>query len=266
MEHNITTIKKIMKDFSQNPNSSSENLQRVVGESEITAYEVLYLFDHLLGMKVEFMPIEKIAFIINLQYRNIDTAFELCKFGLNIKMREVENQKNIYDEMIATLTKAIELSQKEFQKDAEESIKKRNIILPNYTNRFLIALEYLEKQIEFNLTNSNDWPKNVNRADCYINSYSIHVISYIEHILSLLYPFSDYYDTQKNIKCFINKHLVDKIDCILSNQISENILIKEKITQVAKYIRNPIAHGYLTRNYFCEVQIPKLGYIPNVFQ
>ncbi|MDD5689229.1 MAG: hypothetical protein PHQ76_02990 [Caldisericia bacterium] len=40
MQHNITNIKKIRKDFSQNPNSSSENLKRVAGETEIILYEV----------------------------------------------------------------------------------------------------------------------------------------------------------------------------------------------------------------------------------
>ena len=37
---------------------------------------------------------------------------------------------------------------------------------------------------------------------------------------------------------------------------------KNKIAQLIKYVRNPIAHGYLTRAYFGDVLIPDIGFIP----
>lgn len=259
---NRSTIKKLMEGFTQTSESSEETLQLVILEDEFTPYEVLYLFQHLLGMKVGYRPHEKVAFILFMQYEKMEIAFVLNKLSFQFHIRETDNHAEIYNEIKAKIRQAIGLSQSEFTADAESSISARNVILPNYFLRFERAFECLEQQIENNLSNRSDWPLNEHIADCYINSYALHVVSYIEHISTLLYPFSDSYDAQMDIKSFVTQCIFNKLDCLFSGLPSEDMQIKDKLQQITRYVRNPVAHGYLTRVYFGDVLIPDLGYIP----
>ncbi|MDD2230500.1 MAG: hypothetical protein PHY48_13960 [Candidatus Cloacimonetes bacterium] len=263
MMTNISTIKRLMEGFAQTVESSEATLNMLeLEEDDFTPYEVLYLFQHILGMKVRYKPDEKVAFILFLQYQKIEIAYVLKKFSFKFHMREVDNHAEVNNEIKEKIKHAIELSQNVFTEDAESSIIERNVIFPNYYLRFERAFECLENQIEYNLSNRSDWPQNDHRADCFINSYALHIVSYIEHVSTLLYPFSDSYDAQIDLKSFVSQRMYDKIDCLFANPMSGGIQIKNKITRLNKYVRNPIAHGYLTRAYFGDVLIPDIGYIP----
>ena len=252
-----------MEGFAQTVESSEATLNMLeLEEDEFTPYEVLYLFQHILGMKVRYKPDEKVAFILFLQYQNIEIAYVLKKFSFKFHMREVDNHAEVNNEIKEKIKHAIELSQNVFTEDAESSIIERNVIFPNYYLRFERAFECLENQIEYNLSNRSDWPQNDHRADCFINSYALHIVSYIEHVLTLLYPFSDSYNTQTDIKSYVFQCIYDKIDSLLVILMSGDVQMKNKIAQLIKYVRNPIAHGYLTRAYFGDVLIPDIGYIP----
>jgi len=263
MSTNGSTINRLMEDFTQTTKSSDEILNMVMREEkEFTPYEVLYLFQHLLGMKVRYKPHEKVAFILFMQYKEIEIAFVLNKFSFEFHQSETDDHNEVYTEIKTKIRQAIILSQSEFIADAEVGIAARNVILPNYYIRFERAFECLEYQIENNLNDRSDWPHNDHRADCFINSYALHVVSYIEHISTLLYPFSDSYDAQMDIKSFVTQCIFNKLDCLFSGLPSEDMQIKDKLQQITRYVRNPVAHGYLTRVYFGDVLIPDLGYIP----
>lgn len=263
MKNYKKTIKKLMEDFTQTNESTDETHNVLIRkEDEFTPYEVLYLFQHILGMKVRYKPHEKVAFILFMRYKEIDIAYVLNKFSFEFHLRKIDDHNEVYTEIKTKIREAIDLSQSVFTADAMRSIGNRNVILPNYYQRFRIAFECLEQQIENNLSNRSDWPLNEHRADCFINSYALHVVSYIEHVSTLLYPFSDSYDTQTDMKSFVTLCIFNKLDCLFSGRAAEDMQIKESLQQITKYVRNPIAHGYLTRVYFGDVLIPDLGYIP----
>lgn len=263
MSNNGSTINRLMEDFTQTTESSGEILNMVIRkEDEFTPYEVLYLFQHLLGMKVRYKPHEKVAFILFMRYKEIEIAFVLNKFSFEFHQSETDDHNEVYTEIKTKIRQAIILSQSEFIADAEVSITARNVILPNYYIRFERAFESLEYQIENNLKDRSDWPHNDHRADCFINSYALHIVSYMEHVLTLLYPFSDSYNSRIDIKSFVFQCIYDKIDSLLMILMSRDVEIKNRIAQLIKYIRNPIAHGYLTRAYFGDVLIPDIGFIP----
>ena len=272
MNTSIEKIKELMIDFTQPITFVEEAFNQIIINSEdfiikeedkFEPYEILYLFQHILGMKIDFKPFEKIAFILYFLYRNIEIAFVLQKLSFNLYIQKIINYESIYNELRTKIWEAIKLSNELFKIEAENSINKRNIVFPNYYLRFERAFECLEQQIEYNFTNKNDWPKCDHRADCFINSYAIYLVSYIEHITILLYPFSDYYDIQNDIKKFVvDTKIIEKIENIFPDILSENTLIKDKINLLINYIRNPIAHGYLTKNYFGNILIPDIGYVP----
>ncbi len=265
-------IKELMIDFTQpipvlenafnQIITNSENFV-IIEEDEFEPYEVLYLFKHILGMEVDFKPFEKIAFILYFLYKDIEMAFVLQKFSFNLYMKKIINYESIYSELRTKICEAIKLSHELFKEEAKNSINESNIMFPNYYLRFKRAFECLEEQIEYNLTNKNDWPKSDHRADCFINSYAIYLVSYIEHITILLYPFSDFYDPHNDIRKFVvNMKIIKKIENIFPNILSENTQIKDKINKLMNYIRNPIAHGFLTKNYFGDVLISDIRYVP----
>ena len=263
MGKSIAAIISLMEDFTQPAESSDDILNMVYrDEDEFITYEVVYLFQRLLGMKVWYKPLEKVAFILFMRYKETDIAYVLSKLSFKFYQREIDEHDEIYNEIKEKIRNAIRLSQYEFKKDVERSIGDREVIFPNYTIRFERAFECLEVQVESNLNGGIDWPQYLHRADCFINSYALHLVSYMEHVLTLLYPFSESYDAQLDIKSFVTQNVSNKMESLFSGLPSDDMQIKDKLSQITKYVRNPIAHGYLTRAYLGDVLIPGIGYIP----
>ncbi len=259
-------VEALMCEFSQEVLIGNEIVNMVIRiENDFAPFEIIYLFKTVLGMKVRFRPEEKVAFILYFHFRGILAAFVLRKLSFELHLQEVDDHISIYNELKEVLSKSLRITNIAFKEESKKSITDRNVILPNYIHRFEQGFDTLEKYIESNLQNKNDWPLNIHRADCLLNSYSVHLMSYTEHLITLLYPFSNAYNTHPNLRKFVLERLSTKIDHILTSLNTEDTLIKNRLLELYKYVRNPIGHGYLTKDYFGDVLVADLGYLPMSF-
>lgn len=259
-------VKALMREFSQEVLIGNETVNMVIRkEDDFAPFEVIYLFKTVMGMKVKFRPEEKVAFILYFHFRGILAAFVLRKLSFEFHLQEVDDHVSIYYDLKEVLSKSLRITNIAFKEESKKSITDRNVILPNYIHRFEQGFDTLEKYIESNLQNKCDWPLNIHRADCLLNSYAVHLMSYTEHLITLLYPFSYAYDKQPNLRKFVLERLSTKIDHILISLNTEDTSTKNRLVELYKHVRNPIGHGYLTKDYFGDVLVTGLGYIPMSF-
>jgi|SRR3989344_1786432 len=221
---------------------------------------IRYLFKKFLGFTIADQPIEKVNWEIPFKYKNILGSFAHQKFGFRVYLDKRLGDKDaeiIFDEIVAKVDKCLILVQPLIREYGVESLKKGELVVEN-------RLHEIEKEYNFFFNESRRKIKKSNIPDklslssklghlnfklsqesrYMSNATCISFFSLIEHLCVLGLAFTN--SSEKyNLERFSRKTWQDKFKVVFSLKNTTLNDYYNKFVDLAKYRRNPTAHGYL---------------------
>lgn len=284
-------IKFILKDISVlNDNTQSNENQRVeinYFENPLSPNLLAYCFDVILGFDVRYRVFEKVNYIIDFDYKG--TLATVGHFKMSYRM---SIEKQYHDEIITSFEKVRTLLERLFMLIGEQALINNDFSMKNESCNYFSKLAFYEKRIE-NLVRR----KNIIEEKCYgkydiietngkykrmrmkgsdyllaveaeitydIEAYIDTFFSALEHILTLLYPFSDRFTADKSYyKNYIRNtqwHWENKIQNVCGELMPDRIT--SALRRIKEIYRNHNAHGGFSREMMAYVQIPNFGRFP----
>lgn len=284
-------IKTILNNISVTNDTTQRNdAQRV----EINYFEnplnpdlMAYCFDVVLGFDVKYRIFEKVNYIIEFDYKGTFATVGHFKLSYRLSI-----EKQYRDEIIATLEKVLPLLQQLFMLIGEHALSSNDFSMKNEAPYYFSKLAFYETRIEnlvhrtkiieekcrgkYDITEidgkykcmrmkGSDYLRALKTEITYdIEAYIDTFFSSLEHILTLLYPFTDRFPTDKSYyKCFIRNvkwHWDDKIQDVCGKLMPDRITTA--LRRIKEVYRNHNAHGSFSREMMAYVQIPKFGRFP----
>lgn len=226
---------------------------------------LLFLFKLIKGFKIYVRPYEKVNFIIPFKYKKIRCFFSHRKFGVYLSIENIENIEKIKNEILSKLKKATQIADKILQEESLIKIKNKEIRLPNFYSKLYERYNFFRKLSHDIYSSKKNFEKNY-EASFYVDSMINGFFSLLEHILVLIFPFTENFNQNTNLLETLKSSWKDKFKQLfdLRNDIKAN-KIYSKIYKIKNEYRNTIAHGFLNENYYCDVKINDVGYIPLSF-
>ena len=284
-------IKTLLKDISIIKDTTQRNDDQRV---EINFFEnpldpnlLAYCFDVILGFDVRYRIFEKVNYIIDFDYKG--TFATVGHFKMSYRL-SIETQYR--DEIIASFEKVQPLLERLFMLIGEQAMISNEFSMENESCDYFSKLVFYEKRIE-----SLVQRKRIIEEKCYgkydiletdgtykrmrmkgsnylraleaeitydIEAYIDTFFSALEHVLTLLYPFTDRFTTSKSYyKSYIRNtkwHWENKIQDVCGNSMPERIT--SALRRIKEVYRNHNAHGGFSREMMAYVQIPHFGRFP----
>ncbi len=286
------SIKTIMIDFKKVKNQKF-NIDVCVQLNSVSNDPSMlgYVFDKLLGFKVKYRIFEKVNYIIRFLYKDSVCSLEHHKLSFRLYSPDKYQQ-----EILDIFSKVEKLFEQALLEYADERVKTNKFSLPNHYSLFNDKLDYLkikinglqdsingteldlEKEIKniMSLTNMEDSSKRTlisfvrstihegsnyqlemsYLTELYIDTY----FSYLEHILSLLIPMTEFYDSDKSYVDFLRIDWRKKAEHILYND--EGLYLLDHLSKIKEVYRNRISHGLFSREKKIHIQIEGFGQYP----
>ncbi|MBQ7924266.1 MAG: hypothetical protein IJ329_03065 [Clostridia bacterium] len=291
MENTLNEIKELLKDITViNQNTiKDEDSETIIDfvENPLEPNLLAYCFDNILGFEVQYRIFEKVNYIIDFDYKGTHATVRHYKMSYNISIHS-----KYKDELVHIFQQVKPLLEKLFMIIGENSLTNNNFSMKNETNKYLFKLEFYEEKIE-KLEKRKEsivektkglydvkiiskgmkmmTPKGAkylrlleSEITYDIETYIDTFFSALEHILTLLFPFTEnfslsdsYYKSYiRNSKWSWDKKLKD----VLGTFFNEDIY--EKLKRIKEIYRNHNAHGSFSREMMAYVQIPQFGRYP----
>lgn len=92
--------------------------------------------------------------------------------------------------------------------------------------------------------------------ELYIDNY----FSFIEHILSLIYPMTNYYNENEEFSKYLSSDWVTKLNKLNDNENYTDII--KSLSEIKEVYRNRFAHGLFSREKYVNVIVPDFGSYP----
>lgn len=284
-------IKKLLKDISVvNDITQRNDDQRVeinFFENPLNPNLLAYCFDVILGFDVRYRIFEKVNFIIDFDYKGTFATVGHFKMSYRVSI-----QKEYRDEIIASFEKVRPLLENLFMMIGEQALGENEFSMENESRDYFSKLSFYEKRIEslahrkeivtekcsgkYDITEiegkykcmrmkGSDYLRSLESEITYdIEAYIDTFYSALEHVLTLLYPFTDSFSMDKSYyKCYIRNtkwHWESKIQDVCGSSIPDRI--KSALRRIKEVYRNHNAHGGFSREMMAYVQIPKFGRFP----
>lgn len=285
VNHSDKKIKEKLSDFLEWQSEFEVNFDKLskieYEDIPMNSNLMSYCFDNVLGFNVKYRIYEKINYIIEFNYKGHYGKICHSKSSYLIMV-----ESEILHEVIDTLFDAKLLLEDYFLSLAEEGMGKNEITIANEYFYFSDKFIYLEEKIEsinvmiLNMNKNGPKllsPENVKDINKFysdnsklrrelkylIEFYIDTFYSYLEHVLTLLYPFTENFDIEDPyIKKIQNPRWgwIKKINDVFSEQI--DVLNMEILNKVKEVYRNRVTHGMFSRELKVFVHIDKFGRYP----
>lgn len=277
-------IKLLWKDITpvtEKTKSINHSAEIDMNENPLNANLLGYCFNAILGFEVCYRPFEKINYAIRFDYKGT------CAHAVDRKMEYVIIlEKSAKAEFIEILKETKPILNKILQCISQESLERNEFTLINHFRQYKDKLSYDEEKIdklyelqriyeneghviisfidncqmasqvceEMGWRPNIEWRRLTYEIEAYINDY----YSYLEHLLTLLIPFSPNFDSSKPYKETWTKGWIKKIEMVWGKDAVDYELFEE-LKRYKEVYRNRNAHGLFSRETKAYIQIPELG-------
>lgn len=290
MDNLLDEIKYLLKDISQ-LTSTEKRCDRQTKidykENPLNPNLLAYCFDRILGFDVRYRVFEKVNYFIEFEYKDTYAYVAHEKMSYNVWIEDCYK-----DEIIQIFMVVKNLLEKLFLRIGEASLEKNEFSMRNEAVRYLDKLLFCEKKVEslkqrymvvseklrgqydveecepygkvYKLRGS-DYLRSVRSEMTYwIESYIDTFFSALEHVLILLFPFTEKFDMGDSLyKKYIRNtrwHWDEKIKDVCGDKI--DLAMLDKLREIKEIYRNYNAHGSFSREMMAYIQIPSFGRYP----
>ena len=285
----ILELKKLLSDF----NNVGENTEHVVDqeiidytENPLTPPLLAYCFRNILGFNVNFRIAEKVNYIIEFDYEGTYAVAEHKKLSYRMYI-----DRRYKEEIIELLKVAKMMLQQLYTELGEKALQNNQFYMRNETIEYFEKFEYLEDRIEQaniyrdtiteKLSGKYDKrteenitvfvPKGANylhklNLEIYYNieTYIDTFYSALEHVMTLLFPFTTYFTGEKS---YYSSYIRDtrwswdkKVEIVCGRFIPDGLY--KEMKRIKEVYRNHNAHGAFSREMMAYVNIPDFGSYP----
>ena len=284
-------IKNLLKDISVVKDTTHRIDDQMVEinffENPLNPNLLAYCFDVVLGFDVRYRIFEKVNFIIDFDYKGTFATVGHFKMSYRLSI-----QKEYRDEIIVSFKKVRPLLEKLFMMIGEQALSINEFSMENESRDYFSKLSFYETRIDnlvcrketitekcrgkYDITEidgkykcmrmkGGDYLRSLESEITYdIEAYIDTFYSALEHVLTLLYPFTDGFSINKSYyKCYIRNtkwHWESKIQDVCGSSIPDRIT--SALKRIKEVYRNHNAHGGFSREMMAYVQIPNFGRFP----
>ncbi len=294
-EKTIESLTEEIKTLLEDISVIKDTTQRVDDQCiEINFFEnplhpnlLAYCFDVILGFDVRYRILEKVNYVIDFDYKGTFATVGHFKMSYRLSI-----QKQYRDEIIASFEKVHPLLEQLFMLIGEKALISNDFSMENESCDYFSKLAFYEKRIEslvqrqkiveekchgkYDIIETDgkykcmrmkgsDYLRALESEITYdIEAYIDTFFSALEHVLTLLYPFTDRFATTKSYyKSYIRNtkwHWENKIQDMCGASMPERII--SALRRIKEVYRNHNAHGGFSREMMAYVQIPNFGRFP----
>jgi len=163
----IGKISHITDDTKSDMNFTSEG-RLLKADKKLPSYYLVYiLFVELLGFKVYWRRLEKVAWSILIDYQGVAFCIEFAKFGLELFALDSKVQKKQLEEIVRLICKGVKTAKPFFEWRAKMALETSELNVVNHSSelfeRYEYFLEAYEKELqEYKYKNSGkrkEWPE-----------------------------------------------------------------------------------------------------------
>lgn len=294
MVDKIDKLKELLSDFSPRNENTVEPASTYIinyGENTLNPDLMSYCFDTILGFKVYYRISEKVNYEIHFDYKGTHGYVVHRKLSYEFSIDETYKE-----EIIILFSEVRGILEEYFLECSEISLNKNEFTMENeyieYYEKFTFYEERIEelneksisikeeknqklKDIDLGKGNAVEWSKIYNgynkkhrkiilEMKYAIESYIDVFYSFLEHVLTLLYPFSDQFDLSVSYyKNYIhnrgwtwNRKIIDTFSPL---DMTETI---KKLREIKEIHRNRNAHGSFSKELKVYASIKGLGRYP----
>lgn len=284
-------IKVLLKDISVIKDTTQRNDDQCVEinffENPLNPNLLAYCFDVILGFDVRYRIFEKVNCVIDFDYKGTFATVGHFKMSYRLSI-----QKQYRDEIIASFEKVRPLLEQLFMLIGEQALISNDFSMENESRDYFSKLAFYEKRIEglvqrkeiieekcrgkYDIIETDgkykhmrmkgsDYLRALEAEITYdIEAYVDTFFSALEHVLTLLYPFTDRFTESKSYyKSFIRNtkwHWENKIQDVCGESMPDRIT--SALRRIKEVYRNHNAHGGFSREMMAYVQIPNFGRFP----
>ena len=289
-------IRNILKNINAVSNSTfkdDKNMSKIeFWENPLDPNLLLYCFNNILGFNVRCRIAEKVNYVIEFDYKGTWATAQHFKLSYCILIRSCYKQ-----EILDILGHVKPVLEHLFMLIGEQSLNCNDFSMKNEAPDYFKKLEFYQERIEklqkrehvvhkklsgqYEIIDCGNGCKGIrhkgseymrylrNEIIYDIEAYIDTFFSALEHVLTLLYPFTvplKTKDSKSYYKYYIRNTRWDwssKIQDTFQNQGSDDLLdLLEKLRKIKEVYRNHNAHGGFSREMMVYVQIPNFGRFP----
>jgi hypothetical protein len=284
----LNNLKMCMRDFHPGkeafPNHSSVyGLAKIPFETSDLPlpFMVFLTFVALLGFGY-YGKGEKLAWSIPLVYRKTPFMISHQKFGLQIAAIAVDSQVlDSAKQMLKQMKKGIRIADKLLTPVVAENVRLGEVSVVNKHYMMYDAYQYFRKLADQAFKHSlalqpgppdfEKWVGQMNRrikwerkGFYYARAMLDAFYSWLEHVLILLLPFSDFDRTTENLEDILRSDWTAKYNRILKPDTDRNAKrAYNQLQEIKEKYRNPLTHGYFDKSgASLHAHMPVVGAIP----
>lgn len=284
-------IKALLKHISVINDTTQRNDDQCVDidffENPLDPNLLAYCFDVILGFDVRYRICEKVNYIIDFDYKGTFASARHYKMSYRLSV-----EKQYRDEIISSFKKVHSLLEQLFTLIGEQALRNNDFSMKNESCDYFSKLKFYENRIE-NLVyrkkiikekcrgkydiieidgkckcmrpKGSDYLFDLESEITYdIEAYVDTFFSALEHVLTLLYPFTGKFSAGKSYYSnFIRNtkwHWEKKIHDVCGNSMPDRIT--SALRRIKEVYRNHNTHGGFSREMMAYVQIPNFGRFP----
>ena len=284
-------IKVLLREISVIKNTTQRNDDQCVEinffENPLNPNLLAYCFDVILGFDVRYRIFEKVNYVIDFDYKGTFATVGHFKMSYRLSI-----EKQYRDEIIAIFEKVRPLLEQLFMLIGEQALISNDFSMENEARDYFSKLAFYEKRIEslvqrkenieekchgkYDIIETDgkykrmrmkgsDYLRTLESEITYdIEAYIDTFFSALEHVLTLLYPFTDRFAASKSYyKSYIRNtkwHWENKIQDVCGESMPDRIT--SALRRIKEVYRNHNAHGGFSREMMAYVQIPNFGRFP----
>ena len=291
IESLVLEIQTILKDISvikdTTQRDDAQHIEINFFENPLNPNLLAYCFDVILGFDVRYRIFEKVNYVIDFDYKGTFATVGHFKMSYRLSI-----QKQYRDEIIASFEKVRPLLEQLFMLIGEQALISNDFSMENESCDYFSKLAFYEKRIESLVQRKkiieekchgkydvietdgkykhmrmkgSDYLRTLESEITYdIEAYVDTFFSALEHVLTLLYPFTDRFKESKSYyKNFIKNtkwYWDNKIQDVCGDSMPDKIT--SALRRIKEVYRNHNAHGGFSREMMAYVQIPNFGRFP----
>lgn len=284
-------IQALLKDISVIKDTTQRNDDQCVEinffENPLNPNLLAYCFDVILGFDVRYRIFEKVNYVIDFDYKGTFATVGHFKMSYRLSI-----EKQYRDEIIASFEKVRPLLEQLFMLIGEQALISNEFSMENESRDYFSKLAFYEKRIEslvqrkriieekchgkYDIIETDgkyrrmrmkgsDYLRALEAEITYdIEAYIDTFFSALEHVLTLLYPFTDRFAANKSYyRSYIRNtkwHWENKIQDVCGESMPDRIT--SSLRRIKEVYRNHNAHGGFSREMMAYVQIPNFGRFP----
>lgn len=284
-------IKSLLKEISTVSDQTQRNNDNCAviqyAENPLETNLLAYCFDIILGFDVRYKIAEKVNYIIDFDYKGTFATVGHYKMSYRLSV-----DKKYKEEIISVFSQVRPLLEQLFMLIGEQALANNDFSMKNEAPEYFSKLSFYETRIEkleqrkhivqdkcrgkYNVVKydrghtcmtpmGQDYLHSLHNEITYdIEAYIDTFFSALEHVLTLLYPFTNMPSLEKSYyRNYIRntKWAWDVKICDICGALMPEEIVSE-LRRIKEVYRNHNAHGGFSREMMAYVQIPNFGRFP----